>query len=84
MLEKVHLNIAIEDHCSLPIYLCICCSMEDLLKDTDSELEEDTSSKSKSKQKVKKKKKSGDMILKEEAEDIVDFMDASAARQITR
>lgn len=60
-------------------------SMDELLQDTDSEIENDTArSDTLEKEKGLKKKRIKDIILKEEDGHIVDFMDPTASRQLTR
>lgn len=60
--------------------------IHDLLRDTDSELEEGEDKESTKQRKVLKAKRRGDTQkqtwLKEENEDITDFMDISAAKKV--
>ena len=64
--------------------LAFACSMEDYLKDSDSELEDAADdSKSKKKKKAPKSNKPGKAWLKEGGdEEVVDFLDRSAAQKI--
>ena len=62
------------------VYLC--CSVNDILRDTDSELEEDEPAASRGKKKPKRK--TGAAWLKEgkTEEDIVDFLDPSVSKKV--
>ena len=64
--------------------LCLSCSINDILRDTDSELEEDESTPASRGKKKGKKGKSGAAWLKEgkEEEDIVDFLDPSVSKKV--
>ncbi len=61
--------------------LCLSCSINDILRDTDSELEGDESTPA---SRGKKKGKSGAAWLKEgkTEEDIVDFLDPSVSKKV--
>jgi len=62
------------------------CSIDDLLRDTDSEMEDDdatvTSKKGNKKKTKQAQPKQGSAWLKEN-DDIVDFLDSSAANKVT-
>ena len=66
-------------------YACCFASIEELLRDTDSELEEGEDPKTRKKKLSKKsaKAKKGSAWLKEEGdEEIVDFMDSSVTKKV--